>query len=153
MIQPLAFVEHFFRELATEVAAGYSHTGNMMQRDIASQIIGKGHDITRALIVHAVCGVVVHVHVIDRRQVKHVIDLPFELLETGCRHQSWRGDIAADNVEALCCVAIALRHGFKFFPRTVADQNMNLRFFAREQSLKQKFADETCCARYKIVHV
>ena len=152
MLRRLAFVEHVLGEAADVLAAGDRDAARVMEHERAAERVREGHGVARALVVDAIAGRIVHVHVVDGGEVEKVVDLALELLQVGRADQAFSRDVAGDHVQAVGGLAEALLQRLELVGRGFAHQHVDRGVLAREQALEQELADETGGTGDEVVH-
>ena len=114
--------------------------------------LGKANRVPGSIDIDSVLGGRIRLQVVNSRQVKDVIDFPFQFLAPGGRNtQEGLGQITGNRDDFLRCRSPTQLQFFQLFHRALADQDINLAA-AFEQQIDEIVADKTGSARHEITH-
>jgi hypothetical protein len=145
----LALVEGVLGEVAV-VLAGDRDRGGVVEV-AGAELVGEVDRVLRAVDVEPAVALLVGGHVVDRREVKEVLD-PLERLAVLLGDPEQRlGEVAGDGLDPVRAVSPALAQGFELLPRPLAHEDVDVPL-ALEQALDEMAADEPGRPRHEVAH-
>ena len=150
MIQFLGFLEHVLPESAVVKSSGCDRAYVVKAAGVYG--IGKADRVTGAFNVRYFLNIGARVDIVNRSQVKDVLDLPFEPRKFCFAHPKLRlRQIAGDGHYLRLVDTPLLAQRSQFLLRALAYEHVD-RFAALQQIIDQKAANETGAAGDKISH-